>query len=79
MEDCYPQLLDTLFLCNPPAIISILWKMFRGFLPKRVVQKFDMIDPLEKPKDRQKLYRHIAEDYLPAYYGGKNPKLPTEL
>jgi CRAL/TRIO domain len=76
MEDCYPQLLESIFPVNPPLIIDALWKFFRVLLPKRVVSKFDFVKPLEREGDRKKLYRHISENDLPEYYGGKNPLQP---
>jgi hypothetical protein len=50
MEDCYPQLLQSIFICNPPVWIQIPWRMFRPFLPKRVVSKFDFIAPEKNEK-----------------------------
>lgn len=74
-----PQLLETIYLCNPPTVIYALFQIFRVILPKRVLDKVDMLNPSDKAKDRQRLYKHITEDYLPQYYGGNNPKLPHEM
>jgi CRAL/TRIO domain len=72
MENCYPQMLDTIFPFNAPFIIDMLWSFVRVVLPKRVVSKFDFIKPIQSDGDRRKLYRHISETDLPDYLGGKN-------
>jgi hypothetical protein len=78
MEDCYPQLLETIFACNPNLVIDVIWKMLRSLIPKRVVAKFDIMHPKENLNDRQKLFRHISETDLPCFYGGKNPISPHD-
>ncbi|CAB9502677.1 expressed unknown protein [Seminavis robusta] len=71
MEDCYPQLLETVFICNGPSLIWAVWKLFSVIVPKRVKSKFDIISPKDNPKDRKKLFRHLTEEDLPEVYGGK--------
>ena len=78
MEDCYPQLLETIFACNPGIVIDILWTLARTVMPKRVVAKFDVIHPKENPKHRQKVLRHISEADLPDFYGGMNTISPHD-
>lgn len=78
MEDCYPQLLETLFLCNPPTFFKIIWTVVRVIMPKRVLDKFDMMNPRENEKERRRAYRHISEQDLPMKFGGKNPKSPED-
>jgi hypothetical protein len=78
MEDYYPQLLESLFLCNPPAFLKGLFNVIKAtVLPKRVVGKIDMINPKEKENERKRLYRHISEEDLPDKCGRKNP-VPVE-
>ncbi|CAB9509061.1 expressed unknown protein [Seminavis robusta] len=72
MEDCYPQSLEVVYLCDPPAFIKAVWKILTLVVPKRVMEKFDMINPTKNEKEREHLYRHISNDNLPVEYGGKN-------
>ncbi|CAB9499828.1 expressed unknown protein [Seminavis robusta] len=81
IEDCYPQLLGSLFLCDPPTWIDVPWTLVRPFLPKRVVAKTDFVKPNEKEKDLKKMYRFLTKENLPQRYGGAStlwplPKLP---
>lgn len=75
MEDCYPQLLEFVYVCNPPTFLNILWKLIRVVMPKRVINKFDIVIPKDRTS-RKKFIRHISEEDLPDYYGGKNPMEP---
>jgi hypothetical protein len=79
MEDCYPQLLQGIFICDPPIWIQIPWRIFRPLLPKRVVNKIDFIVPLTRKKERMRLFKHISEDNLPARFGGKYEIWPVEF
>lgn len=45
MEDVYPQLLQTIYLCHGPAWIEIIWRILRPFIPKRVAGKIDFMSP----------------------------------
>jgi hypothetical protein len=74
MEDYYPQLLESLFLCNPPTFFKGLFNVIKAtVLPKRMVETIDMINPKQKGNKRKCLYRHISKEDLPDKYGGKNP------
>jgi hypothetical protein len=37
MQDCHPQLVHGIFICNPRVWIQIPWRIFRPLIPKRVV------------------------------------------
>jgi CRAL/TRIO domain len=78
MEDCYPQLLECIFVVNAPLFIDVVWKVFKLIIPKRVIEKFDIIKPFEKEADRKKLIKYISNADLPDYLGGKNTILPHE-
>ncbi|CAB9498710.1 expressed unknown protein [Seminavis robusta] len=78
LENCYPQMLETIFACNAPSLIGAFWKLFSVVAPKRVVAKFDIIYPKENPKDLKKVLKHISEQNLPDFYGGKNPVSPDK-
>jgi hypothetical protein len=58
MEDYYPQLLESLFMCNPPAFLKGLFNVIKAtVLPKRMVEKISMINPKENENKRTSLYR----------------------
>jgi CRAL/TRIO domain len=79
MEDCYPQLLQSLFVCNPPAWIHIPWKICRVIMPKRVVSKMDFIAPAKNKKERAQLLAYLSEDNLPTRHGGKHDSWPVHF
>jgi CRAL/TRIO domain len=70
MEDCYPQLLGSIFTINVPFFIDTIWNLYKLVLPKRVVDKFNIIKPFERENDRKKLLRYISENDVPDYVGG---------
>jgi len=78
MEDCYPQMLETLFLCNAPSWIHLVWQIMRPIMPKRILDKIDIITPTKNEKERHRLWQHISEDNLPDYHGGKNDVPPAK-
>lgn len=78
MEDCYPQLLESLFACNAPTILDAIWKLAKVLLPQRVVTKFSFMRPKERVHDRERLFKHISEEDLPDFYGGKNTVNPHD-
>jgi len=78
MEDCYPQLLQQIFLCNSPSWIQIPWRIARPLLPKRVVEKLDFINPFIT-KERNRVLEFISEEHLPERFGGKNHVWPLEF
>ena len=78
MEDCYPQLLETIYACNAPALIHAIWAVARAIVPKRVLEKFNIINPKQNQKERETLYKHIAEETLPVEHGGLNTVCPHE-
>eukprot|EP00934_Nitzschia_sp_Nitz4_P004463 Nitzschia sp. Nitz4//scaffold2_size372955//364880//365770//NITZ4_000483-RA/size372955-processed-gene-0.555-mRNA-1//-1//CDS//3329546958//4453//frame0 len=72
MEDVYPQLLETLFLCHPPEWLHIVWSIVRPIMPKRVMEKMDIMTPHKNEKEKKKLLKHVSAENLPKSYGGKN-------
>jgi len=46
MEDCYPQSLESIKACFAPTFINVLWTFAKAILPKRVVEKFDIVNPI---------------------------------
>ena len=78
MEDCYPQLLQSLFLVRAPVWIECPWRMLRPIIPKRVVCKFDFISPDKHLKDRAKLTKYMDLSKLPKRYGGEMMRWPDD-
>ena len=79
MEDCYPQLLHGIYLCDAPAWIHIPFRLIRPLLPKRIVEKIDFVCPRKNAKERKKFLHHISEDHLPVRFGGKNEEWPVNF
>jgi hypothetical protein len=77
MEDCYPQLLQSIFVCNAPVWIQIPWRFLRPLLPTRVVNKFDFITPEKSANERNRLLKYISEDNLPVRFGGNYEPWPV--
>lgn len=78
MEDCYPQLLQTVFPCHAPGWFQGLWGTLRPLLPSRVLTKFDFINPEHRADDREKLLKYVDEEHLPERFGGKNKLWPIQ-
>lgn len=72
MEDCYPQLLETLFATYAPTFMHVVWSLIRPIMPKRVVDKVDIIEPHKNERERARLLHYISLDDLPTDYGGNN-------
>lgn len=70
MEDCYPQLLETIFACYAPSFMHWIWTFIRPIMPKRVVEKIDVIEPNINENERRRLLKHVASENLPVDYGG---------
>jgi hypothetical protein len=72
MEDCYPQMLEKVYLVNCPVWVQIPWRILRPLMPKRVVSKIDFIDPAKRETERRRLYKYLGEDSIPTALGGTN-------
>ena len=79
MEDCYPQMLQGIFICDPPVWIQIPWRLCRPLEPRRVVEKMDFIVPATNEKERRRLYQHVSDENLPVRFGGKYDKWPVQF
>lgn len=77
MEDCYPQLLQGIFVCNSPPWIQIPWRIVRPFLPKRVVAKIDFVSPEKNEKERKRFLNYISQENLPVRFGGEKKEWPA--
>ena len=78
MEDYYPQLLQSVLICDGPIWIQIPWRILRPLLPKRVVSKFDFINPKSNTKELMRLQNYISIDKLPTKFGGNYVPWPIE-
>lgn len=77
MEDIYPQLLQSLFLTNAPNWIETPWRtLIRPLVPKRVLLKFDFLEPATIKKDYEIITKYIPSHRLPIRYGGQYPHWP---
>jgi CRAL/TRIO domain len=77
MEDCYPQLLKSIYVVNPPLWVDAVWTVMRPLMAKRVVEKFDIIHPSTNEHDRERLHTAIESRLLPVRFGGENKQWPV--
>ena len=78
MEDTYPQLLQTLYGCYPPSFMHTVWSFIRPIMPKRIIDKIDLIEPSKNEKERDRVLQHISLQDLPVHFGGKNAVAPRD-
>lgn len=72
MEDCYPQLLERVYICHPPGWLQKPWRVLRPILPHRVVDKVDFSSPRKNETERRRFSAFVAEQSLPARFGGQD-------
>jgi hypothetical protein len=66
VQDQYPQMLASVFLVNAPSWMNMAFRIFRPLLPKRFVEKFDIL-----PKNSTKrLLAHLRLEHVPVRFGG---------
>lgn len=71
MQDYYPQLLESFYICDPPTWAHIPWKIVRPLLPSRIIHKIDFVAPGKCEEERKRLRAHLEEKHLPTKYGGE--------
>ena len=76
LENVYPQLLDTIVLCNAPTWFRIPWNILKPLIPKRVTSKVNFLNPQEK--GQKQIFKHISESNLPIALGGTNKLNPAK-
>jgi len=76
MEDKYPQLLGAMLVVNAPGWIDLVFTIVKPFLPKRLLEKVNLIKPLKKEKDLHTILEYISKDHLPTRYGGNLEEWP---
>ena len=72
MEDCYPQLLESIYPFNAPTWMHLIWEFMRPIMPTRILDKIDIIQPDTNKTEKRRLYKHIHKKKLPTFLGGKN-------
>jgi len=75
IDDYFPQLLGGMLIANPPGWIGLIWKFFRLFAPKRLVEKVDFL-PSNKEKVQNRLLKFVSKRNLLERYGGENKEWP---
>jgi CRAL/TRIO domain len=78
-EDCYPQLVRSVFICRAPGWVQGIWRVLRVFFPKRLVEKIDFVAPESNARDLNLLLKYISMENLPSRYGGKNQVWPVDF
>ena len=76
-EDCYPQLLQSVYICHGPTWMQIIWRFFRPILPRRMVEKVDFVNPTSNNKERDRLCKHVPIALLPERFGGNYKHWPV--
>ena len=67
-QDYYPQMLASVFVMNAPSFFSLCFRIVKPLLPKRFVEKFDIL-----PKNHtEKLLPFMSLEDVPTKYGGNN-------
>jgi CRAL/TRIO domain len=74
-QDHYPQMLASVFVVNSPSVLSLCFRMIKPLLPRRFVQKFDILPAAQIGK----LLPHMSEEHVPKKYGGKNKRWPPKV
>ncbi|RCN36005.1 CRAL/TRIO domain protein [Ancylostoma caninum] len=72
-QDWYPEVVQVIYLVNPPRLVSLLWKIARLFLTEQNLRKMVIVGDKEMPK-------HVNKNYVPKEYGGEyvNKDLPGD-
>lgn len=70
MEDKYPQLLGSMVIVNAPIWINVVFAIIKPFVPKRLLEKINLIKPLKRERDLHALQEYMSLRDLPRRYGG---------
>lgn len=70
LQNCYPQGVQSYFVCNSPFWIQGPWNIMKPLLPVRVVSKLDFLNPKECEPDRNQILRFVPVGQLPTQFGG---------
>ncbi|CAJ0580791.1 unnamed protein product, partial [Mesorhabditis spiculigera] len=64
-QDWFPDMVQRIFLVNPPRALSLLWKLARVFLNERNCQLIEIIGDKKDFADK-----HLPRWFVPKEYGG---------
>uniref|UniRef100_A0A158PCT8 CRAL-TRIO domain-containing protein n=1 Tax=Angiostrongylus cantonensis TaxID=6313 RepID=A0A158PCT8_ANGCA len=72
-QDWYPDVVQRIYLVNPPRLVSLLWKIARLFLTEQNLRKMEIVGEKE-------MTRHVNKNYVPKEFGGEfvNKDLPGD-
>ncbi|KJH50986.1 CRAL/TRIO domain protein [Dictyocaulus viviparus] len=72
-QDWYPDVVQRIYLVNPPRLVSLLWKIARLFLTEQNLRKIEIVGDKE-------MIKHVNKSYVPKEYGGDfvNKDLPGD-
>ncbi|VDM54797.1 unnamed protein product [Angiostrongylus costaricensis] len=63
-QDWYPDVVQRIYLVNPPRLVSLLWKIARLFLTEQNLRKMEIVGEKEMTK-------HVNKNYVPKEFGGE--------
>eukprot|EP00545_Synedropsis_sp_CCMP1620_P014207 CAMPEP_0119013202 /NCGR_PEP_ID=MMETSP1176-20130426/8128_1 /TAXON_ID=265551 /ORGANISM="Synedropsis recta cf, Strain CCMP1620" /LENGTH=314 /DNA_ID=CAMNT_0006966265 /DNA_START=39 /DNA_END=983 /DNA_ORIENTATION=+ len=69
-QDHYPQMLASVYVIHVIAIFQGAYRLIKPLLPKRFVEKLNIINPVKNKKEKALLLKHISEENLPIRFGG---------
>ena len=72
LNECYPEMLDKIFVCQAPSWVQVPYRIMKPLLPKSLLEAFDFISPRTNERERRDLFKYVSEDNLPTQYGGRN-------
>uniref|UniRef100_A0A0N5AY18 CRAL-TRIO domain-containing protein n=1 Tax=Syphacia muris TaxID=451379 RepID=A0A0N5AY18_9BILA len=64
-QDWYPEMVQRIFLVNPPRLISVLWKLAKLFLNEQNCKL------IEIPAHKKDLLKHLPAWFVPKEFGGE--------
>lgn len=76
MEDVYPQLLHAIFIHNAPSWIHTVWAVVRPIMPKRIIEKVDIVEPKTNEMEKKRIFKFLSVENMPVTIGGDNTVAP---
>ena len=73
IEDCYPQLLGSVIILDPPRWILAVWRGLKYLFPPRFVEKLDLISSSSVKEVERRVLKFAALEDLPTDLGGCKP------
>jgi hypothetical protein len=75
-QDHYPQMLASIYVINVIPIFQGAYRLLKPLLPKRFVEKLNIINPVKSKKEKMLLLKHISVEDLPVRFGGDFEEWP---